>query len=207
MAPSKKKSNKTAKAKKRKSTFAVSISGDEVRYFVSVLNKRDLRRLRGKGIQTEAGVMTLSETLSGAEECSWVSQLAVAAFVNNKEVTTHESKKASNPDTADYRGKDVIFVEQTIDKAEYAGSIKSDSIDDIRIESRVDEIWILPDGRKVEIRSVSVVTPKEAGLEYVDGGGGYIQGWLITADGEVIELEENEDDDSGECLVTAQMHT
>jgi hypothetical protein len=202
MTSAKKKAKKTIKSKKRESTFAVSISGDEVRYFVSVLNKRDLKRLRGKGIQTEAGVMTLSESLSGPEETTWVSELSVVAFVDKKEVKINESKNASKPRIVDYRGKDVIFVEHTIDNAEYAAIVKADSIEDIRIESWVDEVWILPDGRKFEILSVSVVTPKGAGLEYKDGGGGYIQGELITADGEVAELEENEDDDSGDCLVT-----
>ena len=107
MIPPKKKAKGKAKAKTpKKKAFTVTVSGDEVRYFVSLLKKADLKRLQGKGLESEAGLMTLSETLSGDEEMTWISPSGLSAYVNDKEIPVHYKKRMYN------RGEFRIFVER-----------------------------------------------------------------------------------------------
>lgn len=145
--------------------------------------------------------MTLSEVLSGNEDFTWIGPLGVSAYVNGKEIRVHYQSGSSPQSFQDYRGKDVVFVEHTVDKATYTADVLADSVEDIRVEMSLSERWTLPDGREVEIYSLNVVSPTEVDLEYQDGGGGYISGELITADGKSVELDEEEDDDTGECRV------
>jgi hypothetical protein len=189
----------TAKLKQQK--LELTVSGDEVRYFVSVPSKGERRSLRGKGIQTESGLMTLSESMSGEEENTWVSPLSVTATVNGKKIPIHH--KNSKPPTArDYRRKDVVLVEHTVNDAEYTAEVVVTSADSIRLEISLSEKWLLPDGRSVEIYSLQIVSPSGIDLEYQNGGDGYLGGQLITADGTAIDLVEEADDDTGEYRVT-----
>ena len=73
----------------------------------------------------------------------------------------------------------------------------ANSVDDIRVEISLSEQWTLPDGREIEIYSLNVFSPLEVDLEYQDGGGGYINGELITADGNSVGLDEEENEDTG----------
>lgn len=200
MTPQKKKVKAKAKSPNKK-TFTVTVEGDEVRYFVSVLKKAELKKLRGKGVESESGVMTLSEVLSGNEDFTWIGPLAVSAYVNGKEIPIHYQSGLSPQRVQDYRGKDVVFVEHTVDNATYTADVPANSVEDIRVEMSLSERWTLPDGREIEIYSLNVVSPTEVDLEYQDGGGGYISGELITADGKSVELDEEEDDDTSEYRV------
>jgi hypothetical protein len=189
----------TAKLKQQK--LKLTVSGDEVRYFVSAPSKGELRSLRGKGIQTESGLMTLSESMSGEEENTWVSPSSVTATVNGKEISIHH--KNNKPPTArDYRRKDVVLIEHTVNDAEYTAEVVVTSADSIRLEISLSEKWLLPDGRAVEIYSLQIVSPSGIDLEYQDGGDGCLGGQLITADGTAIELVEEADDDTDEYRVT-----
>lgn len=193
--------NQSATKKLKQQKLKLTVSGDEVRYFVSVPSKGELRSLRGKGIQTESGLMTLSESMSGEEEVTWVSPSSVTATVNGKEIPIHH--KNNKPRTArDYRRKNVVLIEHTVDDAEYTAEVVVTSADSIQLELSLSEKWLLPDGRTVEIYSLQIVSPSGIDLEYQDGGGGHLAGQLITADGTAIGLDEEEDDDTGECRVT-----
>jgi hypothetical protein len=189
----------TKKPKKQK--LALTVSGDEIRFFLSVPTKSELKKLRRKGISTEAGLITLSESMSGEEENTWVGPSSVMAMVNGKEIPIH--CKNNKPTTVrDYRGKDVVYVEHTVDGAEYTAEVVVTSADEVRVELALSEQWLLPDGRSVEIYSLEVVSPSGVGLEYQGGGGGYCEGELITADGTATGLDEEADDDTGEYRVT-----
>jgi len=195
----KKPSSKSSAPVKQK--FTVSIQGDEVRYFACVPSKSDLTKLKGKGITTEAGVMTLSDTLSGDEETTWVSPSSVSAFVNGKPIPIKFLKNEKLRWNKDHRRKNVIFVEQTIDKSEWTAEVEAFSIDNIQVEMHLSEHWILPDDREIEIYTLEIVNPVGADLEFQGGGGGYISGELITADGESVGLDEEENEDTGEYRV------
>jgi hypothetical protein len=192
----------TKKPKEQK--LALTVSGDEIRYFLSLPSKRQLKNLQAKGISTEAGLITLSESMTGEEENTWVSPSAVMATVNGKQIPIHYKNK--KPTTVrDYRGKDVVFVEHTVDGAEYTAEVVVPLVDEIRLELALSEQWLLPDGRSVEIYSLAVVSPSGVELEYQGGGDGCCVGELITADGKVLGLVEEEDDESAEYRVTADM--
>jgi len=199
MTPPKKKAKGKAKAKPlKKKAFTVTVSGDEVQYFVSVLKKAVLKRLRGKGLESEAGLINLSYTLSGDEETTWISPSGVSAYVNDKEIPVHYKKKNVQPwRVQDFRRKDVVFVENTVDNSTYTAEVFANSVDDIRVEISLSEQWTLPDGREIEIYSLTVFSPSDVDLEYQDGGGGYINGELITADGKSVGLGEEGNEDTG----------
>jgi hypothetical protein len=189
----------TKKTSKR--TLHLTVSGDEATYFVSVLNKSVLKNLRGRGIQTEAGVLTLSESMSGEEETTWVSRSSVVATVNGKEIPIrHKNNKLAI--VKDYRGKNVIFVESTVEGAESTAEVVVTSADELRLELALSEKWLLPDGRSVEIYSLEIITPSECELEYQGGGDGCLVGELITADGIAVGLDQEADDDTGQYRVT-----
>jgi hypothetical protein len=193
--------NQSATTKLKQQKFKLIVSGDKVRYFVSVPSKGELRSLRGKGIQTESGLMTLSDSMSGEEESTWVSPSSVTATVNGKEIPIHH--KNNKPPTArDYRRKNVVLIEHTVNNAEYTAEVVGTSADSIRLEISLSEKWMLPDGRSVEIYSFRIASPSGIDLEYQDGGDGDLGGQLITADGTAIGLDEEADDDTGEYRVT-----
>lgn len=200
MTPPKKKAKSKAKIPK-KNAFTVTVTGDEAQYFVSVLKKAELKKLRCKGLKSDAGLMTLSQTLSGDEETTWISPSSVSAYVNDKEIPVHYQKDVTPQRVKDHRKRDVVFVEQTIDNATYTAEVLANSVDDIRVEMSIDGKWTLPNGREVEIYSLSIVTPSDAGLEFQDGGGGCISGELITADGKSVGLDGEEDEESGGCRI------
>lgn len=205
--PPKKKVKAKVKAKaklRKKKAFTVTVSGDEARYSVSVLNKAELKRLRGKGLESETGLMTLSETLSGDEEKTWVSKYSVCAYVDDKEIPVHFKDDAASPLLTDHCGKNVVFIENTTNNAKYTVKVLANSVNDIRAEISLSEQWKLPDGRKIEIYSLTVFSPMEVDLEdleYQGGGWGRISGELITADGNSVGLDEEEEDDTGEYRV------
>lgn len=197
----KKPSSKSSAPVKQK--FTVSIQGDEVRYFACVPSKLDLKALRGKGITTEAGVMTLSETLSGDEETTWVSPSSVSAFVNGKPIPIKFLKKEKPRWTKDHRRKNIVFVEHTIDNSEWTAEVDALSTDDIQVEMYLSEHWTLPNGREIEIYTLEIANPAGADLEFQEGGWGSAEGQLLTANGKSYGLDEYEDEETGETLVTA----
>ena len=60
---------------------------------------------------------------------------------------------------------------------------------------------MLPDERVIEIRTLKFNPSLGIDLEYQGGGSGYSEGVVITSDGTILELEETEDDDSGEFVI------
>jgi len=185
----------------RKTTFSVSIVGDEARYFVCIPSKTQLKALKSKGVCTEAGVMTLSDALSGDEESTWISPLSVSAYVSGKSIPIKFLKNKKPLLETDHRGKNIIFVEQTIDRSQFTAQVDAYSVEDIQVEICLSERWVLPNGRRIEIFTLDIVSPSGAELEFQGGGGGYISGELITADGKSVGLDEDEDDDTGEYRV------
>ena len=197
--PSPKSSPRKTRKKKK---FTVSVSGDQVGYFVNVPKTNELRKLRGKGVRTVGGLMALSDVLSGDEEVTWLSPMSVVAMANGKKLPINERKNKDEPLIQDFRRKNVIFVESTTDNAEYRSEVYAYSVDEIRIEVWHSESWILPNRQAIDIYTLEIVSPKNSGLEYYSGGGGCIQGELITADGKSYGLDEQEDEETGESIVT-----
>lgn len=186
-----------------KQKFTVSIQGTEVRYFASVPNTPDLKKLRGKGIATESGVMTLSDTFSGDEETTWDSPSSVSAFANGKPIPIKFLKNKKLQCTKDYHRKNVVFVEHTIDNSEWAAEVEAYSIEDIRVEMYLSEHWTLPNRREIQIYTLKIVNPAGVDLEFQEGGWGSVDGELLTADGKSYGLYEEEDEETGETLVAA----
>ena len=186
-----------------KQKFTVSIQGTEVRYFACVPSKPDLKKLRGKGISTESGVMTLSDTLSGDEETTWDSPSSVSAFANGKPIPIKFLKNKKLQWTKDHHRKNVVFVEHTIKSSEWAAEVEAFSIDDIQVEMYLSERWTLPNRREIEIYRWEIVNPAGADLEFQQGGWGSVEGELLTADGKSYGLYEEEDEETGETLVAA----
>lgn len=203
--PPKKKTKAKVKAKaklRKKKAFTVTVSGTEIRYFVCVPSKSELKALKGKGISTGGGVMTLSETLSGVEESTWVGPWYVSAFVNDKQIPIKFKNNVKPQWESSFKGENVIFVEHTTDRTEFTAEVSAYSADEIRVEMYLTARWTLPDGREIEIYSLTVFSPLKVDLEWQGGGGGYISGELITADGKSVGLDEEENEDTGEYRIT-----
>lgn len=191
-------SGSTAKTKgKQISTsakiFDLTITGDEVRYFVGIPSDRELKKIQEKGLQFESGLMTYYQMLGAKTATSWVSSYLVVAKVNDTRVPIHYKKTLERKRVFDYRVKNVLFAVNTANAIEYTAKVDASSINDIRLEISITEQWVLPDQRQVQIYSLEFVSHSGTVLEYQSGGWGYIRGELIKADGSPTSLNDDED--------------
>jgi len=147
-------------------------------------------------------VLSLWECLPGEEETTFVSPSAVMARVGDRQLTIHQKNNESACLHNDLRGKDVVFVENPTSGASYEALVVTESADNIRVEMSLSEVCTLPDGREIKIYSLEIVSPSGVELEYQTGGGGWISAELITADGNSVELSQEDDENSGDVIVT-----
>jgi hypothetical protein len=177
--------------------LSLNVEGDEVVYFVAKLTKPQLKKFQTKGFQTE--LQLLSEEFSGNEETSWTSVSSISLSSNGKEISVDTVK--AEPLTVDYRGSDIVFVRTTIESSEYSAEILASSAEEVSASLVPSERWVLPDERVIEIRRLKFDPSLGIDLEYQGGGSGYSEGVVITSDGTILELEETEDEDSGEFVI------
>lgn len=196
----KKKKTALVKPPRKMTKFTISVTGDVVQYFYCALSKAELKKIRGAGIQTEEGITSLPEVLSGWDEDSWISPASVVATVDGKEIPVQLLKGGSIPKVRNLRGKTIVFLEQHTEFAYYTAEVLAYSAKDIRVEIRVDERWTLPDKSEIDINFLSVTCDKPIDLVFQSGQGSY-DGVLIMSNGKRSQLTEEEDDDSGEYLV------
>lgn len=200
MPPPKKKAKSKAKSPTKKA-LTVTVSGHQASCFVGVLKKTELKKLQGSGLTVGCGLLSLSDVILGTQEITWLNPDSIVATASGKKISIH--KKTNDAECVEryYYNKNVVYVENTTRHAQYTAEVFANSVEDIRVEVVLTEEWTLPDGQLVEIHSVRVTRPVDVELEYQDGRGGNISGELITADGESIDLNEEEDEDSGEYRV------
>jgi len=197
----KKKKTALVKPPRKMTKFTISVTGDVAQYFYCALSKAELKKIRGAGIQTEEGITSLPEVLSGWDEDSWISPASVVATVDGKEIPVQLLKGGSIPKVRNLRGKTIVFLEQRTECAEYTAEVFAYSAKDIRVEIRVAYQWTLPDKSKIDINFLSVRCDKPTDLVFQLGQPGSYDGVLFMSNGKRSQLTEEEDDDSGEYLV------
>lgn len=132
--------------------------GDQVQYFFGVPCRADIKKLYGKGVRTETGVLSLWECLPGEEETTFVSPSAVMARVGDRQLTIHQKNNESACFHNDLRRKDVVSVENPTSGARYEALVVTESADNIRVEMSLSEVCTLPDGQHLRPTGRSVTS-------------------------------------------------